>query len=35
MKAGKSERIISEGLQEIEGRHFELLIDGGMAERYC
>ena len=23
-----------EGLQEIEERHFELLIDGGMAERY-
>ena len=36
-KAGKSDRIISEGpgLQEIEERHFELLIDGGMAKRYC
>ena len=34
MKAGKV-RIISEGLQGIEERHFELLIDGGMAERYC
>ena len=28
-------RIISEGLQEIEERHFELLIYAGMAERYC
>ena len=31
MKAGKSDRRTS----RIEQRHFELFIDGGMAERYC